>query len=217
MLEAFGPAKGIECLERPDDRRGGEFTADTAKMAMIACNLDCKVPKSIRYLQAPAELQNQFDPTLLVPLMTGPHLFRCIPLAEIMHEGCKSHLGQRAQTCRLLQHQHRVYTGIDLGMKPVRLGNAKQARDLRKQPVECATAPKDLEKALRRRFCKCAGRLFPDTLRHQIVDLSTVDHLSHEGIGLMGDVKTVARETRCKTRDAQDAHRVFTKSRRDMS
>ena len=67
-----------------------------------------------------------------------------------------------------------------------------------------------------RRYCfhQAARELLPHALRHQCIDLASFDHTPHQRHGFRCDAEI--GEARGKTRNAQDAYRIFGECLRNM-
>jgi hypothetical protein len=92
-----------------------------------------------------------------------------------------------------------------------RLRDAEQRIDLGEDDLEGTTVPQCFEEDLRGIFAKRGLRLFPDPLADERIRFAALDDLRHQGDRLVGDREAMPGESRCKTRDPQDAHGIFDK------
>ena len=89
------------------------------------------------------------------------------------------------------------------------------AIDFGQQARQCLAFVEYGEHARGPLFHQAAGKFLPDAFGNQMIDLAAGDHLAHQRDGLRSDGES--EKARRKSRDAQDAHRVFDEGRADMA
>ena len=131
LSEPFGTAKGVHGFQFVEHGRGFHVLYAVA-VEMVAGDDKGQFPVFFWRPQAVAQALHQFGAALLVAAMTGPLLPGCRGLAQVMRQGGEQRFRLVSHFFRLLQHQHRVDAAVDLRVIFLRLRNAKQVVDLRK-------------------------------------------------------------------------------------
>ncbi len=132
-----------------------------------------------------------------------------------MAEAGKTHGQPGLQARRHVQHHHQVDAGIDFGVVVGALWHAPQPVNFGQQLLERTTGAQHLKHARRRVLHQATRQLLPDPLGHQRIGLAARYHFAHQRQGFRRYCEV--RKTRSKTRDPQDAHRVFAEGVGDMA
>ena len=167
------------------------------------------------HAQALAHGFEQAHAALLMANVARQHVGGRGALAQVVAQAGKAHRQRGAQLGGAVQHQHHVHAGVHLGVVFGALGHAPQAVQLGEQPRQRAAAAQHRKHAGRLGFHQALGQLLPHALGHQVVHFSLGHHGLHEGSGLRSHREI--GKAGGKTRQAQDAHRVFAEGRSHMA
>ena len=214
LVKALRPAQRVAALQQPHQGRGAELSA-AVYVAVFTRHHVGQLTAVGGHAQALAQPAQQFRAALFVADVPGPQLWRRGALAQIVPQAGKAHREWGAQLTAHVQHHHQVHAGVDFGVVLGALRHAPQAVHFRQQPRQRAATTQHVEHARRFALHQPARQLLPHTLRHQRIDLAAGHHLPRQLHRLVGHVE--AAETGRKTRQPQDAHRVFGKGRRHMA
>ena len=169
----------------------------------------------VGHAQALRHLPRQGDAAGLVGEVARPLRARRRALAQVVHQAGPAHRQRSLQPRRLLQHQHLVYPGVDLGVVGLGLRHAPQTVHLGQQAPQRAAVAQDLDHALRLGLHQAARQLLPHALGHQGVDLAVVHQVPKQRHRLRRDDETF--EACGEARRAQQAHRVLGEGLADVA
>ncbi len=172
---------------------------------------------AVGYLEPVRQRLDQCDSGFLVTAVARQNFLWCQRFAQIVSQHGVAHGSRCADAGRVAQRQHRVHTGIDLGMPLRRLWHAVQGIELREDHAQRTATAERLEIDIRPRLTERAFGLLPDPLRDERVDLTGSGDLCHQLAGLIGDSKAEIGVARGKARDPEDPHGILHEAFRHMT
>ena len=168
-----------------------------------------------RCAQTLANAFEQAGAALFVADVARQHVGRRGAFAQVVAQAGKTHRQRRAQLRGHVQHHHQVNAGVNLRMVFGALRNAPQPVNFGQQVSQRTAVAQHLQHARRLVFHQPACQFLPDALGHQRIDFAMHHHVPHQRHRFRCDRKV--GKARRKTRQPQNAYRVFAKGIGDMA